>query len=91
MNSALYFGFSNSPHWGKRGRTQLGSPKKREGLNGSCLLSSHRYLTQVFFPEMLKQIRQGIQEQEKGKDVTILLKTVDLFWTAYTSQSGGGS
>ena len=82
MNSALYFGFSNSPHCGKRGRTQLGSPKKRKGLNGSCLLSGCHYLTQkLFFPRDAKANQGRHSRTAKWKDVTILLKTVDFVWT----------
>lgn len=90
-NSALYFVFSDSPQWVKRGKN---TTEELKGLNGSCLLGGCHCLTQVgvFFLEMLRQISQGIQEQtkKKRKAVTLLLKAVDLVWTAYTSQSGLG-
>lgn len=65
-NSALYFVFSDSPQWVKRGKNTTGELK---GLNGSCLLRGCHCLTQVgfFFLEMLRQISQGIEEQTKKK------------------------
>lgn len=86
MNSALYFVFSDSLRWVKRGKIQLGSSKERLKR---CLFAqavSLSYLkVGLFSLEMLRQIRQGIQEpRKKRKHITIILKAVDLVWSAYT-------
>lgn len=95
MNSALFF--IHSPHWVKRGKNTTGELKEKERpkwcLFAQELSLSYTKVGAFFFPRIAKanQVRHSRtnrKEKKKRKYITILLKAVDLVWTAYISQSG---